>query len=598
MPLSDIDKFIEITDDDIAEVSKASMKSIADIFNQLMKTVKAQLVYPASSKLPQQFKENLFTSLTLLLEEYSELPFRVESDSVSFNGKKIYTAPNKADNFAHPFFRDGILEIKFKVGLTPEELGQFVEIASQMTRSALLEDDAATLLWEAGFEHISYELMDDFLDIETFEYGTESLRSGVSPSSGDLKNLFSLHGGLELTEEDFDLTSEKNRSHGIPAGYKNVEDNVAGFIREITNYNEAEKAAIESVLRADSEFAYIEYTIDIMFEMLNLETDSAAYNETLDLLTKVGTDFVKSGDFKSVVLVIERAREIGQALQKHEDPKNEKMLGLIDRFAASEKIRVLVDYLNKSKDIDYEQVTTYLKLLSWRAVDSLVWALGELEHFPARRSVCQALEVLAAGHPDIVGKGIESPRWYVVRNIVSILGKMGDPRAFNYFKRTIQHPDIRVRKETVAAAARIVSNEAAEFLVTALGDKDEKIQMMALREIVEKKMFVATGQIEAMITAKDFKSRPSEQVREFLAAYASLAGATSFGTLQKIITQWSLIPSEKSDRLKIHAARALGFTKSPDATALLEKMSRSRNKKLADVARRTLNRVRKGEEIV
>jgi len=593
-----MEKFIEITDEDIAEVSKASVKNVADVFTLFIKTVKAMLVYPASSKLPHQFKESLFSSLTNLLEELDELTFKVESDSISYNENSVYQAKAKTENFAHPFFRDGILEFKFKRGLTVEELNQFVDIASQMTRSALVDDDAATLLWESGFEHISYELMDDFLDIETFEYGTDKLKTGQTPSETDLKGLFVNNIDMNLTEEDFDLNSEKNRSRRLPSAYLNVEDDVSRFITNIANYDESEKAAMAEMLAADVRFDHIKYAIDTLFEILNMETDNAGYVETLDLIAKVGTDFIKLGDYRSAVAIIGRAKELGQVLSKLDSPKHEKIQIFIGRFAASEKIKILVDHLNKAKDVNYAEVTAFLKMLPWQAVDPLVWALGELDHYPARRAICQALETLAVEHPDVLGKGTESPRWYVVRNVVSILGKIGDRRAFAYFKRSIQHPDIRVRKETVMSAARIISDEAGEFLITALQDQDEKIQMMALREIVERKIFVAFGHIGRVIANKEFKNRSADQIRELLAGFAVLGGAEAFEPLQKIIMRWSLMPSEKYDRLRIHAVRALGYIRTPEAMKLLEKIACSRNKKLVDIARRTLNKVKRGEDLV
>ena len=589
-----MEKYIEITDDDIAEVSRASTKGITDVFNLFLKTIKAKLVYPASSKLPEQFKNDLYNSLTTLLESHDILAFKIEADSIFFGDICVYKAANKTDNFAHPFFRDGILGFKFKKGLPFIELEEFVDISSQMTRSAIFDNDAATLFWEAGFEYVSYELMDDFLDIDTFEYGTDMLKTGRSPSENDIKSIFENEIDLNLTDEDFDLDSDKNRSRA-PSAYSDVEDNVAQFIKSIMEFSESEKTSIEEMLIADLNFDHIKYSIDILFEILGMESDNAGYNETLDLLAKVGTDFIKLGDFKSAIMAIERANELGRIFEKLNDPKYEKMLGFAERFAASEKIRILVDYLNRTKDINYEELAIFLKFLPWQAVDPLVWALGELDHYPARRAVCQALEIMAADHPDILGKGTESPRWYVVRNVVSILGRIGDARAFPFFKRAIQHPDIRVRKETVISAAKIISNEAAEFLITALHDEDEKIQILALKEIVEKNIIVAYETIKAIVLNKNFKNRSLEQIREFLAGFAVLGGVDAFENLKSIIQNRFVMPSDKNERFKIHAVRALGFMDVPESAKLLAALSDSRNKKVADMARRTLNRIKKGE---
>ncbi len=593
-----MEKYIEITDDDLAEVSEPSRKRVVDIFNQFMKTVKAKLVYPGSSRLPQQFKDELFAALTKLFDEIDEVAFKIDTDSILYHGFEVYKAKGKAENFAHPFFRDGIVEFRFKSGLTIEELEEFVNITSRMMRSVLVDDDLATLLWEAGFEHISYELMDDFLDLETFEYGTENLKTGKSPSRDDIGKLYEDEIDISFTDEDFDLDSETNKSKERPGGYGNVENQVAEFIKRIAEYDESDKAAIAEILSAETSFDFIKYAVDISFEILGFETDNAGYNESLDLIAKVGGDFIRAGDFKSAITVMERTRELEQVLKNIGDPKQEKIREFIERFATSERIRDVVEIMNKSNDIVYSEVIEYLNLLSWQAVDSLVWALGELHHFPARRAVCQVLEILAVDHIEFLGKGTESPRWYVVRNIVSILGKIGGPEALNHFKRTIKHADPRVRKETIISVARINTREAADFLTAALDDDNEKLQTLALKELVSKRIEKAFDTIRKIVVHKHFKNRSAEQIKEFLEGFAVLGGMYAFERLKKIIKRKPFLPSEKDKRVKTYAVRALGFIDSVEAKRLLDKISRSRNRPLADMARRTISRKLKGDSLV
>lgn len=593
-----MEKYIEITDDDLAEISEATGKWVTDVFNLFMKTVKAKLVYPASSKLPQQFKDELFAALNKLLAEIDEIAFKIDADSILYKDRVIYKAKGKTENFAHPFFRDGIVEFGFKNGLTIEELEELVNISSRMMRSVLVDDDLATLLWEAGFEHISYELMDDFLDLETFEYGTDDIKSGKSPSKDDIGKLYENEINMSFSNEDFNLDSEKNKSKEQPGGYGNAEKQVANFIKNIAEYDERDKAAIAEVLSAEASFNFIKYAVDISFEILGFETDNAGYNESLDLIAKVGNDFVRAGDFKSAMIVLERTRELEQVLKNLDDPKRDKISEFIERFAASERIRDVVEIMNKSNDIVYSDVTDYLKMLPWQAIDSFLWALGELRHYPARRAFCQALEILGMDHIELLGKGTENPRWYVVRNVVSILGKTGNPEVLDYFKRTIKHSDLRVRKETVISASRINTPEAADFLIVALNDEDEKIQTLALKELVAKKIDKTFDTIHRIIMHKSFKNRSAEQIKEFLEASAILGGPNAFEPLKKIIKRKTFLTTEKDKRLKNYAVRALGFVGEMEAMRLLDKISKSRNRALADTARRTLKRKSKGDALV
>lgn len=589
---------IEIKESDFIDVDESTIKQITDVFGQLIKAVKAKLVYPSSSKLPQQFVDKLIDDFAMVLLDVPELKLKIESDSVLFGDLLIYKAKNKTENFAHPFFRDGIIELKFQSGLSSEEIDKFVDVISLVTRSANIEDDLATLLWEIGFENISYKLMDDSLDIETFEYGTAAIKTPIDNSGPEFNEIFMAENELELTDEDFDLDSDKNKSKKRLPGYKNVPDNVADYINRITEYDDSEKAAISEILKSEEEFEFKKYVIEILFEILGCENDIAGYNETLELISKVRDDFIRASDMKSAISIFKMTKELKEAFKNLGDEKEKKIKTFIASFGASERIRVLVEMLNGSKDINQNEVTEYLKMLSWEAIDPLIWALGELEQYHARRAICHALEIIAVDHVDILAKGTENPRWYVVRNVVMILGKIGSLQALSFFQRTITHSDLRVRKETVISAARIGIDKSADFLIMALNDDNEHLQALALKELVKQKVARALDPIEQMINNKNFKGRSTDQIKEILEGYAKLGGISAFDKLKKLATSLILIPSEKAERIRFYAIMALGYIKSPQAYQVLDKISKSRNKKKADAASRALSRRMREREIV
>jgi hypothetical protein len=590
-----MEEIFDIADSSSTDISDQLRKKIIEAFNIFMKTVKARLVYPSSSRLPQQFMEDFYGRLGNLLEELDNVMFKVEADRILFDEIEVYRAQSKSENFAHAFFRDGIVYFQFKQGILFKELESFTEIVSRMMRTATVDDDLATLLWESAFEHISYKLMDDILNIETFEYGADSVKPKHAPSKADLQSLYENEIDLDITEDDFTIPSEEKKKKQRANPYLELADSVSEYIKRVTFYDESEKTAIAEMVAANATFDFRAYIFNILFEVLGIEVDNAGYHESLELFAKVRDDFIKIGDFHSAIMILARIKEMEQAFKNLKDLKLDKIRGFIESFASSEKIKIIVDSLNTQKDIDYDSVTEYLTMLPWQAIAPLVWALGELKHFPGRKAVCKALVVLAADKIELLGKGIDDPRWYVVRNVVGIIGKINTPRALGYFRKTITHRDLRVRRETIAAAAKIASSEAYDFLIMALEDDDERLQILALKELAGHKVAKAYGKIEKIVIDKDFKERSADQIKEFLEAMALLGGEKAFVVLKKMATQFSLLSSEKQKRLKNYAVRALGYVQTSEATLLLEKIAKSRNSALADTARRAINRKLKGE---
>jgi hypothetical protein len=590
-----MNELLKIIEADSTGLSDSQKKKIVEVFNVFMKTVKARVVYPLSSKLPQQFMEDCHGRLVDLLEEFSSVSFKIEADRILFDELEVYRAQSKTDNFAHPFFRDGIVYFQFKSGLPFKELETFTEIVSRMLRGASVDDDLATLLWESGFEHISYKLMDDILSIETFEYGADSIKPKSSPSKPDLQSLFRNEVDLNITEDDFAVPSEEKKKKQQANPYLAIADSVSEFIKRVAVYDDAEKEAIAELLADNTSFEFKSYVLNILFEILGLEVDNAGYHESLELFGKVRDDFIKAGDFRSAITILTRVRELEQAFKNLKDLKLDKIQGFIEGFASPDKIRIIVNTLNIGKDIDHEAVTEYLTILPWQAIGPLLGALGDLRHYTGRRAVCNALVVLAADKIELLARGIEDPRWYVVRNVVGIIGKIQSPKALGYFRKTIRHRDLRVRKETVMAAAKVGSNEAYDFLIMALDDEDDRLQMLALKELASNKIVRAYGRIEKIVCDKDFRERSADQIKDFLDALAQLGGDKAFPILRKIATTFTLLPSEKAKRLKNYSIKAMEYVPSSEANRLLEKVAKSRNHILADTALRALSRKLKGD---
>ena len=94
-----------------------------------------------------------------------------------------------------------------------------------------------------------------------------------------------------------------------------------------------------------------------------------------------------------------------------------------------------------------------------------------------RARMCQ---VLAKVGPSIVPSLLEwldDPRWYLVRNLVHVLGKIGDESAFGPVVTLLSHPHARVRIESVRALALIAPARAAAPLVTVSRDVDPEVRL-------------------------------------------------------------------------------------------------------------------------
>gem|GEM_PF-757323 len=77
----------------------------------------------------------------------------------------------------------------------------------------------------------------------------------------------------------------------------------------------------------------------------------------------------------------------------------------------------------------------------------------------------------------------KDPPWFVVRNIVRLLGEIGNPAHFTTIKPFIDHPDLRVQQEVINTAIKIGGEDLKDFLFHALQTVDDSLKIRVVHHI-------------------------------------------------------------------------------------------------------------------
>jgi len=587
---------INYIDNELENLQQPFTKEAAEFFTFIAKAVKARLVYPSSSKLPSQFKEELASKAEEIFQDIDSLDYKVTSNSILYGDTTVYESNSRSENFAHIFFRDGLIGLKFSKGINLNELTRLVDLLAKMLRTVYIDDDLATLFWEENFQYISYDLIDDGLDIDTVEYSVDSFRSNNKTSNDNIQSLFRDEG--EITFEDGDLDSEIDQAgqNLFNNTYSNLKQETHDFLNNITEFTPEEKNRILEMLAEDAKFDHTEYLLIVIFEILGMEKEIPGYVEVLGFIGKVRDSFIQLGNFSGVSALMNRMHEMFDILQNLGSRRAEKIEAFFLECASREKIELITQTVNTTNDLDAESLANYLKQLPWAAIDPLITSLGELKEYKARRAVCSVLAELGNDQIDLIARGLEDDRWYVVRNVVMVLGEIANPKIINYLKKTIRHADYRVRKQTLAAAAKIESSDSDDFMILALSDPDVQIQVSSLNYLIKSGCKRAYKAIEHIIKDKKFKDRPPEQIKKYFEGYAVLGRDKALEYLRPLATKKLFFASGKEERLRVFAIEALAKIGSAEANRILNKISQSRNSKLASTAVRALAMQRKREK--
>jgi HEAT repeat protein len=208
---------------------------------------------------------------------------------------------------------------------------------------------------------------------------------------------------------------------------------------------------------------------------------------------------------------------------------------------------------------EYTAAYSYLKTLDRAGTSLLLDLLAEEEDRDVRLFLLNILKDLGKNQIALVGEQLSDRRWYVVRNAVRILGDTKVEQAIAFLHKVADHKDVRIREEVIHALINIGGRKAAGILARYLKDKDQGLQVSALRGIGE---LQGLGDTEAhyvmdFAELRPLKQREQERTLEAITVLGKIGGRESAEFLARYtkIRWWK--PRQLQEELRDEALAAI-----------------------------------------
>ncbi|HEX6368008.1 MAG TPA: HEAT repeat domain-containing protein [Longimicrobium sp.] len=257
----------------------------------------------------------------------------------------------------------------------------------------------------------------------------------------------------------------------------------------------------------------------------------------------------------------------------------------IHRVSTRAVIEELVQRLGKART-EEERTGLRSTLLHVGAdtVSPLVRELVAATDVSARRAYRDALVALDHVGVPLLEDMIGDERWFVVRNMVGILGEIRSADAVEHFRRTVEHSDARVRRETILALSKIGGEEAVPLLAKGLNDKEASLRAAAALGLGLTKLTVAVGPLLNRLPQETDADVEVEIVRALgrvgdPRAVPVLAERAAGGGF------FSRIPTA----IRVEAVRALGELGGDPGRAVLQRLLRDRSPEVREAVLRALS---------
>jgi hypothetical protein len=536
-------------------------------------------LYPPENRLRLRFTEEFFLALEDALASAPAVNFLVGKTHLKFGGETVFTQENRDETVPGRLYWDGLRQLSFHAGISPDELREFLEtLVLAEAKHDSGDEDLATLLWSRHFPHIRHLAIDELVAREEmfdpFEVPDEFTSAAIA-------------------ETDVETTGAASPVPGGPAGETTLDevwdglDDSDGMVLFEVGPEALEVLRAELEPAADAHAQRTDF-LRIVRETLALETDEHAMVDLVEIIRSAIVTLLSQGDSTLATELAEMLRELrGRTPAPPPDACRS-----LDRALALQMeelaLRAWVRHLDEPGSGALDDLPQLVEALAPAAISTLCEVLGRLETARSRRRLIDLLAAKGRDRVDLFAPSMQDRRWYLVRNVALILGKIGNPGATELLRSAAHHVDVRVRKQVLAAVSRFGGSAAMLILANALTDHDPGLRVWVARALA------AIGpralpRLAAVTESKEFERRDLSERAAFYEACAYAGRAEAVAFLRKLLEQKSLLKPRHPDPVRVCLCRALGIAGGTEARAALEKLQGDRSALVREAAREALS---------
>lgn len=331
-------------------------------------------------------------------------------------------------------------------------------------------------------------------------------------------------------------------------------------------------------------------TIETLLARIAKETDPSAYRGHIV-------------EFSRFLLAERAERKIEYAMQAmsifvrhidHPPGGSAEIAGLarlgIKEVVSEELIVHYIGLLKKRGTRGLQEIDTVLVALQERSIGPLLQALAEEEDLLVRKAILEIVTRIGRVAVPTILENLNDTRWYMVRNMISVLGNLGMPDLAPHVAATLSHPDLRVKKEAIKALSRIPHPSAVTALCELCFFPEETVALTATAALASKKEMEAVVALYRRTAAKRILYPNYRLAHEAIDSLRSIGTDEAVTALEEILDLRAVWRTHNFRMMKFHALRSISKIKGERSSEVLERVRRSSDRTLRVEAERILQK--------
>jgi len=433
------------------------------------------------------------------------------------------------------------------------------------------------------FDHSDSENNSDLQVPEISNVTTGSDSNSETAKSADLEEVDPENiGQTVLDGEGIDGVKYRTTEAAEAMGYADLSSSISAtlpdtsmMLAEPAGLSEEDEEKMRQLVDEDAEFDMYESTAELLKELLHQEPEMDAFCDTVTICEKVIGELIQAGKLTNAGQLLGYLHSLEDQIREDRPLWAERLKEAIVTIGSRDRLKVLCESLNRFPEIEKAELHRFLNIFGWEALEGLTDLLGELEIRKHRETMCDYLAERGTKNPQIITKGLFDKRWYVVRNSVIVMCRIGDANAINSLRKVISHQEQRVRLALVESLQDCPHSEAIDLLKLLARDRDPEIRKEAICSIVARSGAASYKAIVEILNDESFADLTNSDQQRLLNAFSELGGDEAVEYLSGLITAFNPFGGSNSAFFRMAAFEALSRNRSEHSERLLVKLSSS-----------------------
>lgn len=506
----------------------------------LVKASKAFRIYLPNNPIHQQFFNKFKECINSFVNEYGTMRIDVSQFGFIYSEKSVYENKDPKDSLPFKLFSDGIVSIIFNAGIEDVEIKDFIDILGS-DLSDNVDEDLVTRLWVRSFSNIHYALSEE--NIETDSEGI--VAEALSISEKETEGLRHLHSNLPDGADFSGIT----------------------FPGDFLSLSDEDKKCLQRGKELEKSKNHIVEVINILSAILTSEKDPVIFGEFVQIVANLAQSVLHSGEIKTSIWLINFLRKLPEKRTlspEQSDALTTGISGILDDEFAEQ----LANTVNEGK-LKPEEFKGLIVFLGNDAVPAICQILALVEKKGFRKIIIDTLVEVGRGNVEAFLPCLKDKRWYLLRNIIHIIRRIGKPPYLGPIVRLASHPDTRVRKELANYLNEIPGGRGQKDLLKFLDDSNRNNRIHALRLIASSRHKDTLKLLLESIKKATFEEKDISEKVAFYEAIGSLGSQDVVPMLKDMLLKKHWFGKGKEREYALCSVAGLKKIRSAEAMTIL-----------------------------